>query len=310
MNAANTVKPSWSYVSTQTLRRFRAEFQIYFPPALLGSVFAYLCIYLLRSIREKLVVPPSFESAMEPARFVVPLFFYALVRISIGAMQWSVAWLVLTFMLAAVALRMVQERQSPDAPMALGEAFRLVRSRRLVTLAAAAGLVGVGSAFFSIFLLPVLLRLLPLLLFQLGLFRYYVTVYDWATAAFTLIFTALLAKMILAIPELADDQNALLGPSIRNSISATTGWEVFFLLEFGLLGLVGGTLYFAGQDLLEQSWKHGHPTQTGYEMMLAALAVLLAALALSLLAIAHSLIYVSLRYGIAPPLVKTAESGV
>jgi membrane-anchored glycerophosphoryl diester phosphodiesterase (GDPDase) len=111
-------------------------------------------------------------------------------------------------------------------------------------------------------------------------------------------------KIALAVPELVDDQSVTIGQAIRNSIMATAGWEVFFLLEFGVLGLVGGTLYFAGKDLLEGSWKHGQLTQTGFELMLAAFTILLASLTLSLLAIVQSRIYLSVRYGAALPLVK------
>jgi hypothetical protein len=307
MNAAYAVNPSWRYVSTQILKRFRAEFQVYFPPALLASVVAYLCIYLLQSVREKLVVTPSFESAMEPARFVVPSFLYALGRVSIWSIQWWVVWLAFSFTLASFALRMLGDGESPANTIRLGEAFRLVSRRRLGTLIAVSGLAGVGTALFGIFVLPLLLRPLPLLLLQLNLFHDYLIVYDLATAALTLLFTALLAKMILAIPELADDQNLSIGQSIRNSIKATAGWEVFFFLEFGLFGLVGGTLYLAGKDLLAGSWKHGQLTSTGYELMLAAYTILLVGVALALLAIVHSLIYVSLKSGAAPALVKTAD---
>jgi hypothetical protein len=120
MNAAYTGK-FWGYVSAQTLRRFRTEFQVYFPPALLASAVGYLCIYLLQLVREKLVAPFSFESAMEPARFTVPRFLYTLGRTSIWAVECSVAWLVFTLMLAAVSLRMLQQRPSPDATLAIGE---------------------------------------------------------------------------------------------------------------------------------------------------------------------------------------------
>ena len=300
MNVSDSRKPTWGYVCAQTLKRFREEFQVYFPPALLASVVAYLCIYLLQSVREKLVVPPSFESAMEPERFAVPRFLYALGRASIWSIQWWVVWLVFAFMLASVALKMLRESQSTDAKMGIGEAFRLVRSRRAVALTGISVLGGAAMAVFSIFLLPLLLRPLPLLLFQLNLFHDYLIAYDWATVALTLLFAALLAKMTLAIPELVDDQNVSIDQSIRNSIKATAGWEVFFFLEFGILGLVGGTLYFAGKDLLGGSWKHGQLTSTGYALMLAAFTVLLSGVALTLLAIVHSLVYVSLRYTTAP----------
>jgi hypothetical protein len=309
MNAAYTDKPSWGYVSTQTIRRFRAEFQVYFPPALLVSAVAYLCIYGLQLLREKLVIPPSFESIMEPARFAVPRFFYLFGRASIWAIQCWVAWLVFTLMVAAVSLRMLQERQSPEATMTMGEAFQLVCKRRLGVLIGLSGLADAASILFNIFLMPLLLRPLPLVLLQLNLLRHYLIAYDWATAALTLLFVALLAKMALAIPELVDDQNVLLGQSIRNSIKATAGWEVFFFLEFGLFGLVGGALYFAGKDLIATSWSNGQLTFTGYELMLAAFTILLASFVLALFAIAHSLVYLSVRYGPAP-LAKTANGEV
>jgi hypothetical protein len=276
----------------------------------LGCAVAYFFIYLLQSVREKLVISISHQSAMEPEHFAAPRFLYALGRFSIWSIQWWVVWLVFIFMLASVALRIRRETLSSDATMGIGEAFRLVRSHRLGALIGVSALAGAATALFTTFLLPLLLRPLPLLFFQLRLFRYYTIAYDWATAAFTLLFAALLAKMALAVPELVDDQNVSIGQSVRNSIKATTGWEVFFFLEFGVLGLVGGTLYFAGRDLLAGSWKHDQLTLTGYELMLAAFTILLAGLALALLAIVQSLIYVSLSYSAAPSLAKTADSEV
>jgi hypothetical protein len=76
------------------------------------------------------------------------------------------------------------------------------------------------------------------------------------------------------------------------------------LLEFGALGLVGGTLYFAGKDLLAGSLNNGQLTATGFELMLAAFTVLLASIALALLAIVQSLVYLSVRYGASHPLIK------
>jgi hypothetical protein len=286
---------------------FRKEFQVYFPSALLGSGVAYLCIYLLQTIREKLVITHSYESAMEPERFVVPRLLFALGRTFVSSIEWWVVWLVFTFMLASVAIRMLQESQPTDTTIGMGEAFRLVRSRRLGDLIGVSALAGVATALFTIFLVPLLLRPLPLLLFQLHLLRDYRIIYEWATAAVTLLFSALVTKIALAIPELVDDQGVTIGQAISNSIMATAGWEVFFLLEFGVLGLVGGTLYFAGKDLLEGSWKHGQLTASGFELMLAAFTILLASLTLALLAIVQSLIYLSVRYGAAPALVK-AES--
>lgn len=304
MSGGYSVKTSWRDVSVHALTCFRKEFQVYFPPALLGSGVAYLCIYFLQTIREKLVITHSYESAMEPEHFVVPRLLFPLGRTFVSSIEWWIVWLVFIFMLASVALRMLQESQPTDATIGVGEAFRLVCSRRLGDLIGVSALAGAGSALFTIFLLPLFLRPLPLLLFQLNLFHDYLIIYDWASAAVMLLFSALAAKMTLAVPELVDDQSVTIGQAIRNSIMATAGWEVFFLLEFGFLGLVGGTLYFAGKDLLKGSWKHGQLTQTGFELMLAAFTILLASLALSLLAIVQSRIYLSVRYGATLPLVK------
>jgi hypothetical protein len=76
MSGGHSVKTSWGTVSVDALTCFRKEFQVYFPPALLASGVAYLCIYLLQTIREKLVITHSYESAMEPERFVVPAFAF------------------------------------------------------------------------------------------------------------------------------------------------------------------------------------------------------------------------------------------
>lgn len=307
VNAQYAVKPSWKGIGVHALTCFRAEFQAYFPPALLVSAVAYLCIYLLEMVRDKLVIQHLFESAMEPERFMVPRLFFAMGRTLIWSIQWWVVWLVLSLMLASVAFRMLSKNQSTDAAIGLGEAFRNVCGRRLGALITLSTLAGLGTVLFSVFLLPLLLRPLPLLLFRLHLFDYYSSAFWWVTLVFTLIFAALLNKMFLAVPELVFDQNISFGTAIRNSISATAGWEVFFLLEFGALGLLGGILYFLCRDLLEGSWKHGQLTQTGYQLMLAAFTVLLASLALTLLSISQSLVYVSLRPDATPPLVATED---
>ena len=168
----------------------------------------------------------------------------------------------------------------------------------------------VAATCFSVFLLPLLLRPLPLLAYRFAFYHNYSTVYVWATGVLTFLFAALLAKMSLAIPELVDDESVAIGQAIRNSIKATAGWEIFFFLELGILGLVGGTLYFAGQDLLAQRLKHALLTSAGYELTLAAFTVVLASLALTLLSLVHSLVYLSVRYGAEPLLVKTADSEV
>ncbi len=311
VNAPSTVKRSWKDVGFHTLACFRTEFQAYFPPALLASAVAYLCIYLLEMVRKKLVVHHSFESAMEPARFVVPSLLFPMGRTLISSIQWWFVWLVLSFMLASVALRMLSKDQSTDAAMGLGDAFRNVCGRRLGALITLSTLAGLGTVLFSVLLLPLLLRPLPLLLFQLHLFDYYSSAFWWVTLVFTLIFAALLNKMFLAVPELVFDKNISIGKAIRNSISATAGWEVFFLLEFGALGLLGGILYFLGGNLLEGSWKHSQLTQSGYELMLAAFTILLASLALTLLSISQSLVYMSLRPDVVPsPAPESAASGI
>lgn len=310
MHAADAETTSWRFISTQTLRRFRSEFQVYFPPALLVSAAAYLGIYLLGLMQDQLVVPPSYESIMDPTRSAVPRFLYVLARGLVSAMQWWVAWLAFVFILATVALRMTRERKTPDEIVTMGEAFQLALSRRLGALIGASALGVMASVVFNLFLLPLLLRALPLLLFQFNSFRYYLIAYDWTTAVLRLLFAALLAKMTLAIPNLIDDQNVSLAQSIRNSVKITTGWEAFLFLEFGLFGLIGGAFYFTGKNILETSWKHGQLTFTGYELMLAAFTILLAGLGLALLVIAHSLIYVSARYGIEVPGSETANSEI
>jgi hypothetical protein len=310
MHAAHAEKPSLRYVGTQTLRRFRTEFQIYFPPALLVCAAAYLCIYLLGLMQDQLVVPSSYESIMEPTRSAAPRFLYVLARELASAIQWLVVWLAFAFMLAAVALRMLGERQSPDEMIRMGEAFQLVLSRRLSVLIGASALGALASIVFNLFLLPLLLRVLPLILFQLNSFRYYLTVYVWAAAVLRLVFAALLVKMTLAIPELVDDQNVSLVQSIRNSVAITTGWETFFFLEFGVFGVIGGAFYFSGKNLLEASWKHGQLTFTGYELTLAAFTIVLVSIMLALFSIAHSLLYISLRYGAAPLRAEAAHSEV
>jgi hypothetical protein len=307
MNAPYAVTPAWKDVSVRALTCFRREFQIYFPPALLASAFAYLCVYLLQAIRETLVIKNSFESAMEPERFVVPRLFFALGRTLISSIEWWVIWLVFIFLLTSVVLRMLLKNQLTDATIGLGEAFRIVRSRRFGELIALSSLAGLGTALFIFFLLPLLLRPLPLLLFQFHLLDYFLSVFKWATVALTVILAALLNKMIFAAPELVFDQNISIGQAIRNSIRATAGWEVFFLLEFGVFGLVAGTLYFSGAGLLEDSWKHGQLSLTGYELMLAAFTVLLASLALTLLSISQSLVYLSLKRDASPSLIKIDE---
>jgi hypothetical protein len=311
MNGAKGVTPSWGYIAKQTLKCFRGEFQVYFPPAFVASLVAYLGFYLLQSVREKLFIKPPFGSALEPVHFTIARYLYALGRTTfIWSMQWWLLWLALAFMLASVALRMLSEIQSTYAPMGIGRAFGLARTRRAGALVGVSGLAGVITAVFNIILLPLLLRPFLLMLASLQLFRYYLVFYDWATAAFTLLFIALLAKITLAIPELVEDNKVLVGQSIRNSIRATAGWEVFFFVEFGIFGLVGWPVYSVGKVILAASWGDGHLSFTGYEIMLAAFTILLASFWLALLSIVHSILYLSLRYGATPSFVKKDNFGL
>jgi hypothetical protein len=309
MNGAQEVKPSWGYVAGQTLKRFRGEFQVYFPPAFLTSLVAYLGFYLLQWIQGRLLVWQPFSGVMESEGFAIVRYVYWLGRTTfIWSMQLGLVWLALAFMLAAAGLRILSEIQLTDTPIAIGKAFQLARTRRLGALVGVSGLAGVITAVFNMILLPLLLRPFLLMLASLQLFRYYLVFYDWATAVFTLVFVALLAKITLAIPELVEDNNVSIGQAIRNSIRATAGWEVFFFVEFGIFGLVGWPAYSVGKILLAASWADGHLSSTGYRIALVAFTILLASLALALLAIVHSVLYLSLKYGTTPPLVKKADS--
>lgn len=308
MNVSDPRKPTWGYVCTQALKCFREQFQVYFPAGVLACAFAYCCNYGLQWISNKLVISRSFESIMEPEHLAIKRFAYAAGRVSIWSIQLWIVWLVFTFLLATFAVKMLQDRYSTGSPMKIAEAFRLVRGGHLGPLVGISALAGAVTALFSIFLMPLLLRPLPFLLMQLDLLDSYLVAFKWAGAALILLFAALLTKMALAVPELVDDQNASLGGSIRNSIKATAGWELFFVLDFGIFGLVGGILYTAGSSFLEQSWKHDQLSSAGYGILLAAFTIILAALAITLLAITYSLLYVALRYGHSEAMAEPAES--
>jgi hypothetical protein len=311
VNASDARHPTWGYVCTQTFRCFRAQFQYYFPPVLLAGAFVYLCNYGLQWASDKLVVRPSFESIMEPARFTIQRFVYAVGRVSIWSIQLWVVWLVFTFVLATFAVKMLHERHPAGNPMRIGEAFRLVRSRRQGSLVGISALAGAATGLFSIFLMPLLLRPLPLLLMQLHLvddLDNYRLAFTWTSAALILMFAALLTKMALAVPELVDDPDVSVGGSIRNSIKATAGWELFFVLMFAIVGLAGGILYTAGSDFLEHSWKHGQLSSAGYGMLLAAFTAVVAALVITLVAITYSVLYMAVRYGRFETVSETAES--
>jgi hypothetical protein len=183
MSDEYSIPSSWKDISVHALMRFRSEFQVYFPPALLASAFAYFCVYFLQAIREKLVIKHSFESAMGPEHFVAPRLFFALGRTLVWSIEWWVVWLVFGLVMTSVGLRMVLESQSKDATIGLGEAFRIVRSRRLGELIGLSCLAGLCTVLFSVFLLPLLLRPLPLVLSALDLFDYFSSVFKWATVA-------------------------------------------------------------------------------------------------------------------------------
>lgn len=296
MNASDA-RLTWLDICTQTILRFRAQFQYYFPPVLLVSAIAYPCIYGLQWAHDKFAALPSYESAMDPARFPIPHFIYVAARLSIWPIQLWVVWLVFTFVLAIFAVKMLHDRQTAESPMKIGEAFRLVRARRLGSLVSISALAGAATGLFNILLIPMLLRPVPLLLRQLRVFSDYFVIFGWIRTAFLLIFAALLTKMALAVPELVDDPDASLGGSIRNSIKATAGWELFFVLMFAISGLVGGILYTVGSAFLDESVQNSQLSSTGNGMLLAAFIIALAALAITLLAITYSVLYVGLRYG-------------
>lgn len=308
MNASDARHLTWGYVCTQTFRCFRAQFQYYFPPVLLAGAFAYACNYGLQWASDKLVLRPSFESIMEPARFSIQRFMYAVGRVSIWSIQLWIVWLVFTFVLATFAVKMLHERHPAGNPMRIGEAFRLVRSRRPGSLIGISALAGAATGLFSIFLMPLLLRPLPLLLMRLDLLDAYLVAIRWTSAALILMFAALLTKMALAVPELVDDPDISVRASIRNSIKATAGWELFFVLMLAIVGLAGGIIYTTGSSFLEHSWIHGQLSSAGYGMLLAACTAVIAALAITLLAIAYSVLYVAVRYGRFETISQTTES--
>jgi len=307
MNVSGPQKPTWGYVCALTLRYFRMQFQVYFPAGVLACACAYCCYYGLEWISSKLVISRSFENVMEPEHLALQRFAYAIGRVSIWSVQVWIVWLAFTFVLATFAVKMLQDRRSTGSPMKISEAFQLVRSGHLGPLVGISALAGAATALFSIFLVPLLLRALPLLLIQLDLFENYLVAFKWASAALILLSAAVLTKMALAVPELVDDQNASFGGSIRNSIKATAGWELFFVLNFGVVGLAGGILYTAGSSLLEQSWKNGQLSSAGHGILLAAFTIILTALAITLLAITYSILYVALRYGHAETMSGPAE---
>lgn len=306
MNGAKTVRPSWGYIVKETLRCFRMQFQVYFPGTVLACAVASCCIYGLQWLSNKLVISHSFESIMEPEHSAtIQRFAYAVGRVSIWSIQIWIVWLVVTFALATFAVKMLQDRHSTGSPMKIADAFHLAGNSRRGVLIEISALAGTVTALFSILFVPVLLRPLPLLLMQLDVD--YLVALKWARAALILLFAALMTKMALAVPELVDDQNASLGGSIRNSIKATAGWEIFIVLYFGVLGLVGGVLHSSGSDFLKRFW-HEHLSFAGYLILLAAFTTILAALAITLFAITYSILYLELRCGNSEAMAEAAES--
>jgi hypothetical protein len=267
-----------------------------------------LCIYGLQWASAKLVIQPSFESIMEPGRFVMPRFVYAIGRVSIWSMQLWVVWLVFTFVLATFAVKMLHERQPAGNPMRIGDAFRLVRTRRLRSLVGISALAGVATGLFNTLVIPLLLRPLPLLLLELHTIGSYIVVFRWTSAALTVMFAALLTKMALAVPELIDDPHASAGGAVRNSITATAGWDLFFVLVLAMVGLVSGIVYAVGSFFIEQSWQNNQLSSAGYGIALAAFTVVLLSLVITLLAITYSILYVTLRYGGLEAIAATASS--
>ncbi len=294
--STNAGKPTWGSIGSQTVQLFRTEFPVYFSPVLLASTIAYICVYLLELIREEFVPKPIIPSFVGHSNTAIPNFLILLGKALVWTVECWVVWLAFTIVLAMVSLRMLQQRQFPDGRIPISGIFQQILKGHLGVLAGISGLAGLSTALFNTFLIPLLLKPLPYLMFRLHLFDSYFIVRKCAVVALTLVFAALISKITLAVPELVEDPNVIFEHALRNSDKATTGWEGFFLLECISYGLLGGVLYFAGNEFIRSSWKSGRLTLQGYEIMLAAFTILLASLIILLVIIAHSLLYISLKY--------------
>jgi TctA family transporter len=101
-------------------------------------------------MQDQLVLPPSYESIMEPTHSALPRFLYMLARELASAIQWWVVWLAFAFVVASVALRMLRERRSPDEMITMGEAFQLVLRHRLSALIVVSALGALASVVFNL----------------------------------------------------------------------------------------------------------------------------------------------------------------
>ena len=226
---------SWTGLLARSFRLYRERFDEYFPLVIGASVLAYTVYFTLAYLNHSV-----FE---EPARIV--FFGRRFVPLLLWELEVVVAWLAGAFAFACVSAKVLN---TGDKRMSLAQAMESVKPSvgRIVR----AGLYGALSTIvFYVLVMPVLLRPLPFILFAIpGPYINIRLAFSIVRGSILLLFSTLLAKMALAIPELVDNKGRTsLREAVGNSLRHTAGHELFLALWLGAAATISAGVYTVSQ---------------------------------------------------------------
>lgn len=274
----NEQKLSWGYILSKSYKLYTEHFWIYFRIAIIPAVVAYAFTYFER--------PASLHFLRSG---FLPMFSpgWVAVAILITFLQGSVYWTLSTFFFAAIAATF-HNLKSADT-QAIAVAFKLVRQRW-------APLIFIALLTWTLFFLGRALAAFAVfeLLEHLGLGRNF-----WALSGglglMLVLLAGLLSKFGLAVPELISNPSVSARDAVRNSLKATAGWELFFMMFLVKSAILAYCINWVADLGLNWKWHHWTLNEAAYFWIQWVVYICIAAALESPLFIAFSVLHSELK---------------
>jgi len=269
---------SWGYVLSKSYKLYAEGFWIYFRIAIIPAVVAYAFTYFER---------PASRHFLRSG--FLPMFSpgWVAVAILITFLQDAVYWTLSTFFFAAIAATF-HNLKSADT-QAMAAAFKLVRKRW-------GPLIFIALLTWTLFFLGRALSGFAVfeLLERLGLGRNF-----WALSGgiglMLVLLAGLLSKFGLAVPELISNPSVSVGVAVRNSLKATAGWELFFMMFLVKSAILAYCINWVADLGLNWKWHHWPLNEAAYFWIQWFVYIAIAAALESPLFIAFSVLYCELK---------------
>lgn len=267
---------SWQYVLSRSYGIYAEHFWTYFRIAIIPAFVAYAFSYV-----EPLATRHLFHG--------MPIYSmkWAAWAIVIGWIRGAVYWTISAFFFAAIAATFDYAKTGDT--QAIADAYTKPRKRL-------GSLIAIALLTWSLFYIGRALAGFAVaeLLEHLGLGRNF-----WAlTSAFGLmlvLIAGLLSRFALSIPEVTCNLSISSQDAIRNSIQATDGWELFFMIFLAKSAALGYCVLWVTSWALTWTWNHWTLNTQSYVALYWAVYICLAAMLESPLFIAFSLLYRELQ---------------